>query len=179
MEGPKDFIEVQTIKGHQDFITELKYMPKIDMIITCSMDGVLKMWSTAFKLKHQYSIVTTNMGSKTTGVRGFATTQQPSHLLLCWGFTSEIKVFEVGGHLGFEKMDKMEGHMGIVKHCVISSTSSFAMSVDEKNTIKIWDLADKVCIQTINLGHRHGFYSTVYALPFKDNFVVCSKSSLP
>ena len=44
--------EVYTLPFHSDVVSDLKYASKIDCIISCSMDGSLKMWNTSFREKH-------------------------------------------------------------------------------------------------------------------------------
>jgi WD40 repeat protein len=120
-------IELPPFHAHGDVITDLKYASKIEMLITSSMDGTLRMWSTSnFKLKHSEVVkkVITKKSKKqqeqvgkkeekTEGLRGFVISNTSDNLLLCWGFFNEVRIYEASGLVGFEKMGKLEGHLGV------------------------------------------------------------------
>jgi WD40 repeat protein len=44
--------------------------------------------------------------------------------------------------------------------------------------IKVWDVQEKACIQTIATNTFYGSYTVMIALPFKDNFLIASKRSI-
>lgn len=128
--------ELYTIQAHNDIVTDLKYISKIESIISCSMDGTLKMWSQNFRLKHSDIVKKApGFGSEkeqkkkdtrketkashilkeggSDGVRGFVISNTSDNLLLCWGFSNDIRVYEASALIGFERIGKLEGHLGV------------------------------------------------------------------
>lgn len=65
--------------------------------------------------------------------------------------------------------------MKTVTQCVLSSSQTFLISCDDKNTLKIWDIQEKTCIQTLSTDTYYGVYTTMLAFPFRDNFLVANK----
>lgn len=62
-----------------------------------------------------------------------------------------------------------------MNNCALSNTNTFLISYDDKNILKIWDVQEKTCIQTLNTDTFYGVYSAIIPLPFKDNFLVASR----
>lgn len=44
---------------------------------------------------------------------GFVISNSSDNLLLCWGFANDIKIYEASNLVGFERMGKLEGHLGV------------------------------------------------------------------
>ena len=65
-----------------------------------------------------------------------------------------------------------------IMHAIITSSLTFAISIDDKNTVKVWDIQEKACIQTILNDSTLGLYTALVALPFKDYFLIAHKSTL-
>ena len=60
-------------------------------------------------------------------------------------------------------------------NCTITSSNTFAVSYDDKNNLKVWDIQERSCIQTILSDPLAVNYSFMMPLPFKDNFIVFNK----
>lgn len=120
---------IQELTDHTDVVTEIKYASKIDCFISSSLDGNMKMWTASnFRLRHTETLVKRHgLNSKLLkgaapqnmkennmeGVRGFLLSNSSDNLLICWGFSNEIKIYEASSLIGFERMGKLEGHMGV------------------------------------------------------------------
>lgn len=60
--------------------------------------------------------------------------------------------------------------------CIITSSLTFAISVDDKNIVKVWDIQEKSCIQTLIQDTIYGQLATILGWPSKDNFMLANKS---
>jgi len=63
-----------------------------------------------------------------------------------------------------------------VVSCCFSSSLTFVISCDDKNVLKIWDIQERNCIQSILTDSPNGPLLRVIGLPFKDNFLVTNKA---
>lgn len=119
-----ELTRVHEIHEHTDVVTQVTFASKIECLLTSSLDGCLRMWAGLnYRLRFTATISAPAASSqkKSTlkkdsieGVRGFLISNSSDNLLVCWGFSNKIKVYEASNMIGFELMAKLEGHMGVI-----------------------------------------------------------------
>ena len=71
--------------------------------------------------------------------------------LLTTAYTQYINVWSPDASLSKSFSGRLEGHSGIVSSCRIFHRSSQCISLDQLGDIKIWDLRNFICIQSIRI----------------------------
>lgn len=164
---------------------------------TSSLDGFIRIWSLdTFKLKTELEDVeskknaTKKVVSQTeavksaafinvSGVRSLSYTPEFGGNLLSCGYSNYINVWSPESSLSKAYMGKLDGHNGIVLSCKVFTRNPNCISIDDKFTIKIWDIRNFDCIQTIrNEAFDPATVSCISVIPGDSRFLVGGKRLL-
>lgn len=111
---------------------------------TCSLDHTIKLWdlSTGEKL-----CILEPM--HTSGVRSLDYTSEFSGSIISVGHENIIKVWSVEVSLSQAFAGQLEGHTTSVVSAKFFQNSPHVISIDEKMSIRIWDIRTFNCLQVI------------------------------
>jgi len=114
-------------------------------IVTCSLDRAIRAWDSetgvklgSFKPKH------------TTGVRSLDYTPDFTGYILSVGHENNIKIWSPEVSIQRSYVGSLEGHNSSVISAKFIPGAPLAVSIDEKLTIRIWDLKSMSCLQVIS-----------------------------
>ena len=69
-----------------------------------------------------------------------AYTTEAGGLLITCGYTRYVNVWSPDASLSKAYIGRLEGHQGIIVVCKMFSKSTSAASIDDRLTIKLWDV---------------------------------------
>lgn len=189
--------EIVTFLAHSELITDCVEITGSDLLATSSLDGFIRIWSLdSFKLKTELEDVeskknaTKRVVSQTetvksaavmnvSGVRSLSYTPEFGGNLLSCGYNNYINVWSPESSLSKAYMGKLDGHNGIVLSCKVFTRNPNCISIDDKFTIKIWDVRNFNCIQTIRSeAFDPSMVSCISVIPGDSRFLVGGKRLL-
>ena len=178
-------------------ITDCAEISGSDLLATSSLDGFIRIWSLdTFKLKTELEDIeskkhpTKKVISQTetvksaavmnvSGIRCLSYTPEFGGNLVSCGYTNYINVWSPESSLSKAYMGKLEGHNGIVISCKIFPNSPITVSIDDKFTIRVWDIRSFTCTQTLrNDSYDPSMVSCLSVLPGESRFLVGGKRLL-
>lgn len=183
--------------AHSELITDCVEISGTELLATSSLDGFIRIWSLdTFKLKTELEDIeskknaTKKVISQTetvksaavmniSGVRSLSYTSEFGGNLVSCGYTNYINVWSPASSLSKAYIGKLEGHTGIVLSCKVFSITPNCLSIDDKFTIKIWDIRNFVCLQTIRSeSFDPSMVSCISVIPGDSRFLVGGKKLL-
>lgn len=122
-------------------VVELKIPPAI---ATCSLDHSIKIWNLSNG--DELGCLTP---SHLSGVRSLDYTQDFSGTIISVAHENQIKVWSPEVSITQAYVGNLEGHNTVVKSAKFIQRTPYAVSVDEKLNIRVWDIRSLTCIQIL------------------------------
>lgn len=114
-----------------------------------------------------------------SGVRCLSYTPDFGGNLVSCGYTNYINVWSPESSLSKAYMGKLDGHNGIVISCKVYPKSPTVVSIDDKFSIRIWDIRNLTCTQTLrNDSYDPATVSCLAVLQGESRFLVGGKRLL-
>mmetsp|Transcript_13415 Transcript_13415/g.44193 ORF Transcript_13415/g.44193 Transcript_13415/m.44193 type:complete len:870 (+) Transcript_13415:164-2773(+) len=126
-------------KEHKDWVTKVQYVPDLSAVVTSSLDGTVKV--TDFN--HRKVRLTCNLHKK--GLYSFDWCRAYSLFASC-GLERDIYLWHGGTG---RKVGTLVGHSASVQDVVVDDSLNQLVSLSTDKCIKVWDLRNHKCIQTI------------------------------
>lgn len=140
-----------SLEAHQGRIMDVIELKTPPLAVTCSLDHSIKLWDLftgrqvgSFKPPH------------TSGVRGLDYTPEYSGTVLSVGHENFVKVWSAEVAIDQAFVGTLEGHNVPVVSAGFVKRLPYAVSVDERTVIRIWDVRTLECLQSIS-SDRKGF----------------------
>ncbi len=130
---------VNTLSGHKDTISQIKYSPDGKLIASASWDKTIKLWNA-----ENGKLIDSLIGHQ-DGVNSIAFS--PDGQTLISG--SEDRTIKLWDLTNFQLIKTLTGHTDSIKALTISPDGKLIASAGYDNTIKLWTLAGKL-LQTID-----------------------------
>ena len=143
----------RSFKAHDCLITDCIEITNSNLLASSSLDGKIKIWDL-----EDYSLLTeltdVTMKKKAfqngrNGVRALSYTHESGGNMLSIGYHSYINVWSPDSSLSKSFVGRLEGHSGIVVCCKALAGTPYCISVDDKHSIRVWDLRSFLTIQMI------------------------------
>ncbi|MGB3201951.1 MAG: serine/threonine-protein kinase [Nodosilinea sp.] len=130
---------VQTLVGHQSWVTAAAFSPQQPVLVSGSLDDTLRIW-------HWPSgDVLHSLKGHARGVNDVAIDRRGQRLVSC-GDDATIKVWQLGeGTLRYT----LQGHLRDVTAIALGRDSSLLASASEDGTLKLWNLNQGLLIKTL------------------------------
>jgi WD40 repeat protein len=146
--GPK-FAPHRSWRGHKAQIMDMVEIQSPISVATCSLDRTIKMWDlgTGQKLgrldpKHM------------SGVRCLDYTPDFSGSIVSVGHENTIKVWSPEVSIQRAYVGCLEGHNTAVMSAKFIAQSPLLISIDEKLSIRVWDIRTLACVQVITQNRK-------------------------
>lgn len=135
----------------------------MNMLITTSFDGKIKFFEkrdlsliSQFELPRDGFIERSNethggMSHKTRPVVGMVFSKAHSNTFITWGFGTTIHLWNPYFSISNPYQSSYKPHAGIIKDCRFLNSSSFCVSLDNKLSLRIWNMKSMETVQVINL----------------------------
>ena len=118
-------------------ITDIKELNSPRCLVSCSLDGKIKIWDYFNKCFITEIKEPTNISR---GIRGLTYTQEYGGNLLSYGFDNYMCIWCPEVSLSRPFSGKLEGHTNTVVCCKFIKKSPNCVSADDKSNIRIWDI---------------------------------------
>lgn len=129
---------VQTLAGHQSWVTAAAFNPQQPVLVSGSLDDTLRIWNW------QSGDLLHSLKGHARGVNDVAIDRRGQVLVSC-GDDATIKVWDLGnGTLRYT----LKGHLRDVTAIAIGSSNLLA-SASEDGTLKLWNLSQGTLIKTL------------------------------
>lgn len=152
---------LQKRKAHSDWVTMVRYYHNMRCVVSSSIDPVESLVITTEESNGRW---TSTSISVTKGVNCFAYSPAPV-ALVTGGRDQLIRLFNprnLQSHC-----TSLEGHSAPINDIKVNNSSAQIISLSMDKEIKVWDLRNHQCLQTI----------TDFAFHKPDNFISCIKYS--
>ncbi|CAG9330960.1 unnamed protein product [Blepharisma stoltei] len=131
-------------EGHEDMVTDLIAVPKLEFLFSCSQDRRVILWDMISATPRRI------YGSHTKGVLNLAFNSE-YRLLFSAGFDHDIYVWNPYiDTVAF----KIEGHNSSLVGVKVLPDSPQVISADIDGWVKVWDIRNLSCVQTFNLEEK-------------------------
>jgi len=138
------------LTGHTNLVVSIAITP--DMIISGSYDGTVKCWNRTTR----ECTKTINNYKRVYTVASY--TKPDGSSLFAYGSTNTlINLYDDS----LSCIQTLIGHGCSVTSISFNVDGSRLASGSEDNTIRIWNVSDGICLQTLNMQHRHKITSVV------------------
>nr|XP_023415876.1 EF-hand calcium-binding domain-containing protein 8 [Cavia porcellus] len=132
---------------HPNWCQQVKYVPEMNMVVSCSAVDKSSMVLTMLPVKDlekpKFSVMNLRKG------------------ILCFDYCPEKNFLATGGYdshirlwnpfISKRPVWLMKGHQTSVTHIVVDSkNNSILISISRDKNIRVWDLQDHVCLQTLS-----------------------------
>ena len=126
---------------HEDWVKKVKYYPSLQCFISCATTNEKSLYIGDMDRKRMSSYIRIRKG------------------VLCFDYCSTWNVIVTGGidhyvrlwnpYLTTKPTSTLKGHCSAVIHIVVNGQSGQFISVSQDKVLKVWDIRDVCCIQTI------------------------------
>jgi WD40 repeat protein len=135
---------IKSLCKHDDMVTDLIAVPKLEFLISCSQDRKVILWDMISTTPRRI------YGNHTKGVLSLAFNQE-YRLLFSAGFDHDIYVWNPYiDSVAFT----IEGHNSSLVGVKVIPDSPQVISADIDGWVKIWDIRNLSCVQTFNLEEK-------------------------
>ncbi|WP_017300100.1 serine/threonine-protein kinase [Nodosilinea nodulosa] len=130
---------VQTLTGHQSWVTTAAFNPQQPILVSGSLDDTLRVWNW------QSGDLLHSIKGHARGVNDVAIDRRGQMLVSC-GDDATIKVWNLGdGTL----RNTLKGHMRDVTAIALGSSGNLLASASEDGTLKLWNLSQGTLHKTL------------------------------
>ena len=143
--NPQDIKHPDYNKGHTNEVLDVIEINKPQLILTACMDGKIRL----FNLYDKEFIKIWNTNNYGIRNLNYAVNVEVNGLILSIGFEYYINIYSTDLSLDDAFKGKLEGHTAPVVALKVLADSYMCVSVDEEANVKIWDLKNRLCLQTI------------------------------
>uniref|UniRef100_A0A670IEC6 WD repeat-containing protein on Y chromosome n=1 Tax=Podarcis muralis TaxID=64176 RepID=A0A670IEC6_PODMU len=156
---------------HGDWCQQIKYIPQLNLVASCTpaekTTGVLNRHLPS-SICPRSAVIVLKKG------------------ILCFDYSSEMNILVTGGYeplvriwnpyVTSSPITQMKGHSTAVTHIMINGQRNTIVSVSKDKNIRVWDLLDHFCLQSIHgrnvpLGN-YPISATYYHRPC--NYIICA-----
>ena len=125
--------------GHDNLITDLIMIPKLQFLASCSLDRKVILWDTiSGRRRRTYT-------AHTLGVLTLSFNEE--HILLfSGGFDHNIKGYSCGTLIREKEIHNFTQHTAPIAQISTVEHSHQMISVDQDNNAKVWDLRSFSCV---------------------------------
>ncbi|XP_063000291.1 EF-hand calcium-binding domain-containing protein 8 [Elgaria multicarinata webbii] len=131
---------------HGDWCQQIRYIPQLNVVASCTPADKTAMALTSLPLhnigKTQSALIVLKKG------------------ILCFDYSSEMNILVTGGYeplirvwnpyVTSSPITHMKGHATAVTHIVINGHRNTIVSISKDKNIRVWDLLDHFCLQSIH-----------------------------
>jgi WD40 repeat protein len=135
-------------KPHADWALKVKYIPDLKAIISCSPDPVDSLVFAQLDTSHKWEFQSLSI---TKGVNTFAFCKFPI-AIVTGGTDRKIRVWNP--HRFQNPMFTLKGHNSPIIDLTINNRHGHIISLSGDKVVKVWDIRNQVCIQTIINEHE-------------------------
>ncbi|XP_078507939.1 EF-hand calcium-binding domain-containing protein 8 isoform X2 [Lissotriton helveticus] len=163
---------IRVLAVHGDWCTQIKFIPELNCVASCSAAERTAMVLTTLSTKRL---------EKTTSSRIVVRKG-----ILCFDYCPEMNILLTGGidpsirvwnpFVTTSPVAVMKGHMACVTHLLANGKEHIIISVSKDKNIRIWDIRDHMCLQSIlarNIPLGRSPVSAVYYSNSK-NMLICT-----
>lgn len=168
--GMIDGVEMIIQKIHMDWSKKVCFVPHNDSFISCSMDPECSLYVGKINDKGKKK-----GGSSFAVKKGVNAFDYSKDYIVSGGLDTAIRVWH---YIMLTKPTAMmKGHSAVVEHVIVSEHTNSIISVSKDLVIKIWDLKDHVCLQSLTkLTFGSHPVSAIYFNPRLNMLVIGSKN---
>jgi len=135
------FCSIEAHKGKIMDVIELKFPP---LVVTCSLDQSIKLWDL-FTGDHVGSLKPQHV----SGVRELDYTPEYSGTIISVGHENYVKIWSAEVSINQAYVGSLIGHNNTVVSAKFIQKLPYAVSVDNKTIIRVWDIRTLACLQKI------------------------------
>nr|XP_020663498.1 EF-hand calcium-binding domain-containing protein 8 [Pogona vitticeps] len=131
---------------HGDWCQQIMYIPQLNLVASCTPADKSAMALTSFPVhnvgKTQSAMIVLKKG------------------ILCFDYASELNILVTGGfeplvciwnpYVTSSPITQMKGHVTAVTHIMVNRERNTIVSVSKDKNIRVWDLLDHFCLQSIH-----------------------------
>lgn len=181
------FEEEFSFTAHSDKVSGIVLVKDIGMYVTCSLDGAIRFWQErTFSLLKEFELPNDNAlgyskgaiiggkNKKARSILGMIHSKIHSNTIVMWGFSSSIHIWNPYFSIMNPYQASYKGHSGIIKDCQFLVSSSCCVSIDNKRSLRIWNIKTLDTAQVLNLEQKAPMLSRVLVFS-NDSIVVAGK----
>nr|XP_056700915.1 EF-hand calcium-binding domain-containing protein 8 [Euleptes europaea] len=131
---------------HEDWCQQIMFIPQLNLVASCTPADKTAMVLTSLPLhnvgKIQSAVIVLKKG------------------ILCFDYASEMNILVTGGYdpliriwnpyVTNSPITQMKGHTTAVTHITVNKQRSTIISISKDKNIRVWDLLEHVCLQSIH-----------------------------
>ncbi|CEP03071.1 unnamed protein product (mitochondrion) [Plasmodiophora brassicae] len=127
---------------HTDWVTDIKWIPELDALVTSSLDRTVKFLDVE---RHGQDPVRKKFTGHRKGVYSFDFCAGYKFMVSC-GSSRRITAWDP---FRCREINSLSGHMAAVQQVVVNEDKNQIISLAVDKTIKVWDVRNFRCMQTI------------------------------
>ncbi|XP_015281661.1 PREDICTED: EF-hand calcium-binding domain-containing protein 8 [Gekko japonicus] len=147
MKGKTDPYKNFTVSAlHEDWCQQIMFIPQLNLVASCTPADKTAMVLTSLPLhnvgKTQSAVIVLKKG------------------ILCFDYSSEMNILVTGGYdpliriwnpyVTSSPITQLKGHTTAVTHIIVNKQRNTIVSISRDKNIRIWDLLDHFCLQSIH-----------------------------
>jgi len=168
--GMIEGVEMTIQKVHKDWSKKVCFVPHNDSFISCSMDPECSLY--VGKINDHCKKKGGSSFAVKKGVNAF---DYSKDYIVSGGLDTVIRVWHY--IMPNKPTAMMKGHSATVEHVIVSEHTNSIISVSKDLVIKVWDLKDHVCLQTLTkLTFGSHPVSAIYFNPRLHMLIIGSKN---
>ncbi|XP_077992887.1 cilia- and flagella-associated protein 337-like [Glandiceps talaboti] len=139
--GVKGIRAIRYLNVHEDWVRKVQYCPNLQSVISCATTSENSMFTGSVDRKKTGSIFRIRKG------------------LQCFEYSKEWNVIVTGGmdrtvrfwnpYVTTKATAVMKGHNSAIMHITLNGNNGQIISVAKDKQIKVWDMRDQTCLQTV------------------------------
>lgn len=129
-------------------IIDLIEISSMNLVAAASLDRLIVIWD----LQKRYFIVSIDLSKGGIHSLAFFNTYQ---ILVTAGYENNISIFKINPtFLDYDETGKLIGHNSMVTAICCIEKTPLILSADDNGAIKIWDVRNFKCVQTVDVGSK-------------------------
>jgi len=132
---------------HADWVTQCCFYPELNFMVSSSLDGTLKIGDLERRSRHCRQLGEVDKHGMSKGIYSFEWSNLFKVLASC-GLERAISIWNPYTR-GGKPMAQLVGHTSSVQHVTINEENYQLISCDLSKTMKVWDMRNYKCLQTI------------------------------
>ena len=159
---------------HKNEIYDVIETKRPFLILTACLDGLIRL----IDVKDSEFIKTWNYHHLGVKHLDYNPNLELNGYILSTGFEYYINIFNTDMSLDESYKGKLEGHFVPVVNCQFICNTSICVSVDEEGNVRIWEVLQKTCLQSIPITKKNFSASGLLMINKLNKFVVFGKIML-